>query len=238
LELIEGVLRRVQGLSPASASKETIRAIQLCGLACHVPLDHFLQKAKKLEPYPTIDADSSAAGFLNIRKGSHKLRWAILLEQDVGKLKASIGPGIEIINTLLQIESLERGNTTQKYLKRISEQMRMLLPAVERVATFLQSNFGNGKHIIDLPSLADFKSEMSRVATAQQIQSLASAIADLSDRLEDTATKDQAESSNLVLATLTDRLSNSIGRVVRSSDTVISDSFDQTSIVPAWRPPR
>lgn len=102
LELIEGVLRRVQGLSPASASQETIRVIRLCGLACHVPLDHFLQKAKKLEPYPTIDADSSAAGFIDIRKGGHKLRWAILLEQDVGKLKASIGPGIEIINTLLQ----------------------------------------------------------------------------------------------------------------------------------------
>jgi Asp-tRNA(Asn)/Glu-tRNA(Gln) amidotransferase C subunit len=192
LELIEGVLRRVQGLSPASASQETIRTIQLCGLACHVPLDHFLQKARKLEPYLDFDRRSSAANFFHTRKAGHKLQWAILLEEDVAKLKASIGPGIEIINTLLQIESLERGAITQESLERIAEQMGRVLPVVDRITTFLQSNIATVKHIQDLPTLAHLKSELSQTATAQQMRLMASAISDLSGKLDNNATQDQA----------------------------------------------
>jgi hypothetical protein len=192
LELIGSVLRRVQGLSPASASHENIRAIQLCGLACHVPLKHFLQKAKKLEPFLNFDRNSSAAGFLHIKKAGHKLRWAILLEEDVAKLKASIGPGIEVINTLLQIESLERGAITQESIERIADQMRRVSPVVDNIAAFLQRNIATGKHIQDLPTLAHLRSELSQTATAQQMRLLASAIADLSGRLDNTATKDQA----------------------------------------------
>jgi hypothetical protein len=192
LELIESVLRRVQGLSPTSASQETIQKIQLCGRACHVPLDHFLQKAKKIEPYLNFSKTSSAPDFLHIRKGGHKLRWAILLEEDVAKLKASIGPNIEIINTLLQMEALERGAVTQESLERIAEQVGRVLPAVDNIATTLQSYIATGKHIQDLPTLAHLKSELSRSATAQQMRSLAFAVASLSSRLDNTATKDQA----------------------------------------------
>ena len=192
LELIETVLRRVQGLSPASASHETIQAIQLCALACHAPLAHFLQKVRELEPHLNFSGKSSPANFLHIKKGGHKLRWAILLEQDVAKLKASIGPGIEIINTLLQIESLERGAITQQSLDRITEQVGRVLPAVDKVATFLQSNITTVNHMQNLPTLAHLKNELARNATSQQMQTLASAIADLSVRLNNTATKDQA----------------------------------------------
>ncbi|KAM0697810.1 hypothetical protein Q7P36_002664 [Cladosporium allicinum] len=192
LELIESVLRRVQGLSPASANHETIRLIQLCGQTCHVPLDHFLQKAKKLEPFLNFNGNSSAVKFLHIRKAGHKLRWAILLEEDVAKLKASIGPGIEIINTLLQIEALERGAITQESLKRVAEQMGRVLPAMDKIGAFLQSNIATGKHIQDLPTLAHLRSELSQTATAQQMRLLASAVADLSGKLDNTATRDQA----------------------------------------------
>ena len=192
LELIESVLRRVQGLSPTSASQETIRKIQHCGRACHVPLEHFLQKAKKLEPFLNFDKKSSASDFLRIRQGGHKLRWAILLQEDVAKLKASIGPGLEIINTLLQIESLERGAVTQEGLERIAEQVGKVLPAVDNIATFLQSYIATGKHIQDLLTLAQLRSELSQNATAQQMRSWAFVVADLPGRLDDTATKDQA----------------------------------------------
>jgi hypothetical protein len=192
LELIEGVLRRVQGLSPASANHETIRLIQLSGQTCHVPLEHFLHKAKKLEPYLNFDRNSSAANFFHTRKAGHKLGWAILLEEDVAKLKASIGPGIEIINTLLQIESLERGAITQESLERIAEQMRRVLPVVDKIGAFLQSNIATGKHIQDLPTLAHLKSELPQTATAQQMRLMASAISDLCGKLDKTATQDQA----------------------------------------------
>jgi hypothetical protein len=231
LELIGSVLRRVQGLAPVSASQELIRAIQLCGLACQVPLEHFLQKIKKLEPYLDFDRTSSSADFFNIKRGTNKLRWAIVLEQDVAKLKASIGSGIEIINTLLQLESLERSTTTHGCVERILDQTSRVLPVVEQIAAFLQSNVATKQHAQDVPPLlAQFKCELSRAATAQQVQSLASALTGLSGALDDTATKDQtnglatliedikrtAESSNLMLTTLIDRTPNLSGRDVQA----------------------
>jgi hypothetical protein len=106
--------------------------------------------------------------------------------------QASIGPGIEIINTLLQIESLERGAITQETLERIAEVMGRVLPAVDNIAALFQSNFAIGKHIQDLPTLAHLRSELSQTATAQQMRLLSSAIVDLSGRLDNTATRDQA----------------------------------------------
>lgn len=200
LELIESVLRRAQGLSPASASHETIQAIQLCGLACHAPLDHFLQKARKLEPYLNFNGKPSGADFLHIKKGGQKLRWAIFLEEDVAKLKATIGPGIEIINTLLQIESLERGAITQGNLEQVAGQMRRILPAVDQISASLQTNMATGKHIQDLPTLAHLRSELSQIATAQQMRSLTSALADLSGKLDNTATRDQANGLAVLVA--------------------------------------
>jgi hypothetical protein len=67
-----------------------------------------------------------------------------------------------------------------------------VLPAVDNIATFLQSYVATGKHIQDLPTLAHLRSELSRSATAQQMRSLALAVASLSSRLDNTATKDQA----------------------------------------------
>jgi hypothetical protein len=248
LELIGSVLRRVQGLTPASASHETIRAIQLCGLACQVPLEHFLHKIKKLEPHLNFDQTSSSAEFLNVKKSTTKLRWAIVLEQDVAKLKASIGPGIEIINTLLQLESLERSTTTQRCAEQILDQTGRVLPVVEQISTFLQSNIATKQHVQDvLPVLVQLKYGLSQAATAQQVQSLASALTGLSGRLDDTATKDQtnglatliedikrtAESSNLMLMTLIDRIPNISGRDVqapkriRSTATSISKDLHQ-----------
>jgi hypothetical protein len=70
--------------------------------------------------------------------------------------------------------------------------MGRVLPAVDNIATFLQSYVATGKHIQDLPTLAHLRSELSRSATAQQMRSLALAVASLSSRLDNTATKDQA----------------------------------------------
>jgi hypothetical protein len=243
LELIGSVLRRVQGLAPASASQELIRAIQLCGLACHVPLEHFLQKIKKLEPHLDFDRTSSSADFLNIKKSTNKLRWAIVLEQDVAKLKASIGPVIEIINTLLQLESLERSTTTQGCVERILDQTGRALPVVQQIATFLQSNVATKQHVQDvLPLLAQLGRGLSEAATARQVKSMAFGLTGLSGRLDGTATTDQAnglvtlvedikkgvESSNLMLTTLIHRTPHTSGSIIQTSTITTSDDLKQS----------
>ena len=188
LTLIESVLRRVQSLTPAKASEETIRIVQLCGLACQVPLDHFLNKIRKLELHLNFERHSGAKDILGIKRGSHKLQWAIVLEQDVAKLKASIGPGIEIINTLLQVESLQRDASTQEGLQRVFDQTASILPALGKVEALLQNAPTTEKYIQDLlPMLAHLTHQVSHSATSQEVKTLGAAFADVSRRFDQNA---------------------------------------------------
>lgn len=203
LSLIESVLRRVQGLTPATASDETIRTVQLCSLACHVPLDRFLNKIRKLERQLNFDLHPHTTDTLGIKKGSHKLQWAIILEQDVAKLKASISPGIDIINTLLQVESLERGASTQEGLQRILDQSGSIFSALDKVTTVLQSNATTETHTKDLlPILAHLKHQASYASTAQQVHSLNAALIDVSEKVNQNASRDQVND----LAVLAERI--------------------------------
>ena len=192
LSLIESVLRRVQSLTPATASDETIRTVQLCSLACHVPLDHFLHRIRKLERHLNFESHAHATDILGIKKGSHKLQWAIVLEQDVAKLKAGISPGIDIINTLLQVESLERGASTQEGLQRILDQTGSILPALDKVTAVLHKNATTEKHIQDLlPMLAHLTHQVSQASTVQQVQSVNAALRDLTGKVNQNASRDQ-----------------------------------------------
>lgn len=203
LSLIESVLRRVQGLTPATASEETIRTVQLCGLACQVPLERFLNKIRKLERHLNFGCNPDAKDILGIKKGSRKLQWAIILEQDVAKLKASIGPGMDIINTLLQLESLERGASTQEDLQRILDQTRSVIPALDKVTAALQNHATSEKHIQGLtPMLAHLTHQVSRTSTAQQVHSMDVALADLKGKLDQSASRDQVHD----LAVLAERV--------------------------------
>jgi hypothetical protein len=155
-----------------------------------------LQKIKKLEPSLSFNRAPSSVSTeprAHVKEGISKLRWAILLEQDVAKLKANIGPGIEIINTLLQIESLERVTVTNKCVDQILDQTGKVMPVVDKIATFLHSNIATEKQFRDvLPLLSNFRRKLSRTATARQIKSLTSALADLSVRFDKSETKNQA----------------------------------------------
>lgn len=114
------------------------------------------------------------------------------MEQDVDKLKASIGPGIDIINTLLQIESLERGASTQEGLQRILDQTGSILPTLDRVIAVLQKHDTTEKHIQDLlPMLARLTHQASKASTAQQVRALNAALTDLTGKVNQNASRDQ-----------------------------------------------
>lgn len=203
LSLIESVLRRVQGLTPATAGEETIRTVQLCSLACQVPLERFLNKIRKLERHLNFGCNPNATDILGIKKGSHKLQWAIVLEQDVAKLKASIGPGIDIINTLLHLESLKRVASTQEGLRRILDQTGRIWPALDKATAALQKHATIEKHIQGLtPTLAHLTRQVSRVSTAQQVHSMDAALADLKGKVDQNASRDQVND----LAVLAERM--------------------------------
>lgn len=81
LELIATVLRRVQGLTPATASDETIRTVQYCGAVCHAPLGSFLQRIKRLEPCLDFEHKSDKSRLDKAISGGRKLQWALSLEK-------------------------------------------------------------------------------------------------------------------------------------------------------------
>jgi hypothetical protein len=192
LTLIESVLRRFQGLTSATPSDEAIRTIQLCSLACHVPLDRFPNKIRKLERQLNFELHLHAAGTLGIKKGSHKLQWAIILEQDVAKLKASISAGIDIINTLLQVESLERGASTQEGLQRILGQTEDIIPGLDKITAALQRSATAEKHIQNvLPTLAHLTHQVSRSPTAQQAHSMKASFTGFTGKVDQNASRDQ-----------------------------------------------
>lgn len=190
LELIATVLRRVQGLTPATASDETIQTVHLCGVVCHVPLDKFLQRVKKLEPCLDFEHNSDKSGLDKLISGGRKLQWALSIEEDVAKLKASIGAGIEILDTLLEVESLERGELMQKNVQRVLGQTEWILPAMDKMLRFTQSNISTQKQSHELHlALQHLTDKLPTISTAQQMQSLTTAFADLSSQIKHTTTK-------------------------------------------------
>lgn len=113
--------------------------------------------------------------------------------EEVAKLKASIGAGIGILNTLLEVESLERGELMQKDIQRVIGQTERVLPAMDVMARSLQSSLATKKQSHDLQhSLEQLTNSLRPVATTHQAQTLINASEDLSTQIESTATKHQA----------------------------------------------
>lgn len=194
LELVETVLRKVQSLSPSKTSEETIRVIQLCGLACRVPLAHFLQKAKKREPYLDWTPASDKPFLQKIDRGGRQLYWTLHFEDDVAKLRASIGTGLDSINALLQLESLQRGALAQGDLDHVLKLVQQCLPELYRLRVFLQNNSATCGQVDGLSiALASLKKRVSQLVTREDIMSLQHCFANFTATFERTAKADQVD---------------------------------------------
>jgi hypothetical protein len=115
LRLLETVLSQVKAISPTTASDETIRIVGLSGLA-HAPhLEYFLQELGKLQPdldcYVGEDDRPGVKG---------PPLWATAVERNTTALTNNIGTQLQLINALLQVDSL-RERTTSGELQRISK---------------------------------------------------------------------------------------------------------------------
>lgn len=114
------------------------------------------------------------------------------IEEDVTKLKASIGSGIDVINALLHVEGLERGEIMQNEVERVARQSKQMIHAVNNVADAFQSGIATRKQANDLrDGLEDLTNSLRPMATTQRAQSLITA--DLSSQIENAATKGQAD---------------------------------------------
>ncbi|KAF1963532.1 hypothetical protein CC80DRAFT_397402 [Byssothecium circinans] len=98
LQALERTLQYLQGLRPTESNIDHVNAVRGMALTCRIPLHEFLEKLRKYEaslgPFP----------------GHHKTRWntlgrksqwAVLMSDEVTKLRTAIGAKVLSINLLL-----------------------------------------------------------------------------------------------------------------------------------------
>lgn len=208
LESFERVLRKVQTLTPDTVNPDTLAAIRLCAYACHLPLGHFVQRMGKYERHLSQRHGSKPVFFNNVEKGYWKIRWALGVEEDVAKLKAAIGPGFATIETLLQIESLEKGAATHVDIQHIAHLAQRTVSLTEQMRLVLQQQTSSVDIRFDkLDSIAVGMTEDSRkilhhlplLATHDQMRDLESKFDRLSTAVDSRAAADQAHHTESLL---------------------------------------
>jgi hypothetical protein len=138
LENFERVLRKIQSLTPDTVNPDTLAAVRLCAHACDLPLGRFVQRIKDYEQHLSQQHGSRPDFVNNMERGYWKIRWALGVEEDVAKLKAAIGPGFATIETLLQIESLEKSANTQVDMQHAKHLAQRTIYLTEQVRLVLQ----------------------------------------------------------------------------------------------------
>jgi hypothetical protein len=201
LESFERVLRKVRSLTPDTVNPDTLAAINLCAHACHLPLGHFVQRIKKYERHLSQRHGSRPAFVNNVERGYWKIRWAFEVEEDVAKLKAAIGPGFATIETLLQVESLEKGAATQVEMQHVAHLAQRTVSLTEQVRSVLQRQTSSIDIRCDkLDRIAAGMTEESRkvvqylplLATRDQMRDLESKFDRLSTAVDPRTAVDQA----------------------------------------------
>jgi len=107
LELLEDTLKKVQRLGPSAQNATTIQKIQLCASACHTPLAEFIATIEKFGRHLDPDRNAVRSFAKHVTRSGRKIQWAVAVEEDLARLKASIAPYLSMINILLQVERLE-----------------------------------------------------------------------------------------------------------------------------------
>ena len=193
LESFETVLRRVEALSPTTSSPDAVEAIRLCAFKCHPPLNHFLQRIHFYEKHMGQPSGSKTQLVKSVTGGYWKAKWAIKVEQEVAKLKADIGPLLEAISVLLQIESREQGAATHDAVKGL---VNDVTSGFDRIMLAVQEQALANRHIdlritdmqLDAETVVQ---QLPQLPTSARLDALMSMTESVSAEIGSTATKDQ-----------------------------------------------
>jgi hypothetical protein len=98
LDALKGILEHLEAMQPNASNINHVNHIRATALGCQFPLQLFLQKIQKFEtslgPLPSSKAISGVA-----RKG----QWAVLMTEEISRLRSEICAKMAIINLSLAI---------------------------------------------------------------------------------------------------------------------------------------
>ncbi|KAK6388099.1 hypothetical protein LTR65_008107 [Meristemomyces frigidus] len=188
LETLGRILTQVQGLTPTSSNAVTVQKILFCAHTCHLPLAHFLEKIRRYEQYlcpPSHGIPPQPWTVSGIKK---KITWAINMEKELPKLRASITPQLASIGLLLQLEELERGCSMERSVQITLSLAQDLLPKVEDLKAVMLNEVASRDQMASLTKLTE-QTSLQRTTQASEIldavNSGQSSVISLTARMED-----------------------------------------------------
>ena len=213
LEGLVALLRKVEALSPTTTKPETIEAVRLCAFKCHLPLNHFLERIKTYDAHLIHSPGPRKHAVHKIVGSFWKLDWAVRVEEDVAKLKVSIGPLLTAMTVLLQIESLDHETATQKEIRQVLCLVQDVATNFERTRLVTQGHFTAIERInlIATDVGRDTTSILQRLpllATASQLGALQNVTDNVANSISYTATREQVDKlkSQLEVSSATHRM--------------------------------
>lgn len=108
LEGLEFTLQRVQGLQLGSTTSDISTKLQFLAHQCHIPIDTFLGRIRKLSPELGEQVHLKKRKYFEKygKKPFRQIQWGVQLKKHVAELKTAIGPQLASIEILLQLASL------------------------------------------------------------------------------------------------------------------------------------
>ena len=99
---LQNVLIRLTAFEPTESNISHVNAIRRMGLACNLPLAEFLAKLERFD-----SAMAPQAAGLRMREAGRKTQWAVLMAEEVKKIRALISGKVISINLLLATHASE-----------------------------------------------------------------------------------------------------------------------------------
>ena len=154
LDLIHSVLIKVQSLEPSTQNEDLVQKIRLCSATCHTPLSRFVAKIRKFEGHLGASRSSKPVRVVKgVKRNVRKIQWAVTVEKELSKLKASIGPVLQAIEVLLQLESLERIDDISRATKHSFDCAQKTLVSVDDLKSSLWSKVATKDQLAEIPML-------------------------------------------------------------------------------------
>ncbi|KAH7094700.1 hypothetical protein FB567DRAFT_510851 [Paraphoma chrysanthemicola] len=131
LESLAFTLQRVQGLDPSDPASDTFKKLQFLGHQCHVPIDNFLSRIRKLSPELGEHFPHEPKPFQKYaQKPFRQVQWGIQLKKHVSDLKAAISPQLAAIQILLQLLDIERQGKYGSHVNAFAQSARELSTSI------------------------------------------------------------------------------------------------------------
>lgn len=108
LGILSGALSRLQSLKSESRELTHLESIRAAALSCQIPLERFLQKIEKFDPYLGIwHSHSRSVGMFTRGMGrfARRIQWQLIYKDDVRDLQVALGGQIATISMLLMVQT-------------------------------------------------------------------------------------------------------------------------------------